>query len=123
MAALDHPLKPVVESLRTLIRAVSPTIGEAIKWNSPSFYTTDHFATINIGRRTKARPTDHVLVILHRGAKAKPAGTAELVVDDPANLLEPLGTDRYAVAFHSAVEVKAKGKPFQNIIRQWIGQL
>ena len=45
MAALDHPLKPAVEALRTLIRAVSPTIGEEIKWNSRSLFMADHFAT------------------------------------------------------------------------------
>lgn len=123
MAALDHPLKPAVQALRAAIRAVSPEIGEEVKWNSPSFYTTDHFATVNVGRRTAARPKDHVMVILHRGAKPKPANTPALVIGDPDGLLEPLGKDRYAITFHSRGEVKAKATPLQGIIRQWIQRL
>ena len=44
---LDHPLKPQLQALRRLILAVSPAVREELKWNSPSFKTTDHFATAN----------------------------------------------------------------------------
>lgn len=121
LAALKHPLKPAVQALRTTILAVSPSIGEEIKWNSPSFFIADHFATINLGRKTKARPADHLLLILHRGVKARPGPGLE--IDDPSRLLEPLGKDRYAVTFHSLAEVKARAVPLQGIIRQWIDQI
>lgn len=123
MASLDHQLKAAVEALRATIRAVSPRIDEEVKWNSPSFYTSDHFATINIGRKTKARPDDHIMVILHRGAKAMPATTPELAIKDPTSLLEPLGRDRYAISFRSLNEVRAKSPHLQAIIRQWIKHL
>ena len=45
---LEHPLKPEIETIRQIILGVSPTIREGIKWNSPSFRTTDYFATLNL---------------------------------------------------------------------------
>lgn len=123
LAGLDHPLMPVVQALRVAIRSVSPTIGEEVKWNSPSFYTSSHFATIHLGRRTKARPEDHVMVILHRGARSRPSPHPEPALSDPDDLLERLGKDRYAVTFRSVAEVKARTPRLQAIVRQWIRSL
>ena len=40
MDALDHPLKPVAQALRTIILAADKTVGEHIKWNHPAFFYT-----------------------------------------------------------------------------------
>src|SRR5262245_41223578 len=45
---LDHPLKQEVEAVRQIILGVSPEIREGIKWNAPSFRTTEYFATLNL---------------------------------------------------------------------------
>lgn len=37
---LDHPLKPIVEYLRTVIVSADKSIGEGIYWNAPTFYYT-----------------------------------------------------------------------------------
>ncbi|MEO8635914.1 MAG: DUF1801 domain-containing protein [Gemmatimonadales bacterium] len=117
---LDHPLKSAVEAIRAAILGVSPSIGEEIKWKSPSFHLKDHFATINVGRRTKARSTDHILVILHRGAKPNAARPAGKAIRDPNGLLEWLATDRGVLMFQSLAEVEANREALQDIVLQWI---
>ena len=51
LAALDHPFKPAILAIRQIILAADPSIAEGIKWNAPSFYTSEHFATMHL--RTK----------------------------------------------------------------------
>lgn len=73
MAALTHPFKAEIEQLRQAILAADPTIQEGVKWNSPSFRTTEYFATIRL------RASAGVQLILHRGARSRalpPGGVA-----------------------------------------------
>ena len=120
---LEHPLKPAIEAVRAAILKLGPRIGEEIKWNSPSFYLNDHFATINTGRKTRARPMDHIPVVLHRGAKARPGGDVRASIDDPTGLAEWLGGDRCVVMFRSPEEVEARKGAFRDLLRQWIACL
>src|SRR5262249_41248554 len=88
---LDHPLKKEIEAVRRIILGVSAEIREGIKWNAPSFRTTDYFATVNLRAKDgEAR----VWLILHTGAKKKEAATTGLKITDPAGLLEWLAKDR-----------------------------
>lgn len=119
---LDHPLKPAIALVRTTVLGADPRVSEAIKWNSPSFLIDDHFATINVGRKTKARPTDHIMLVLHRGAKAR-APKARPAIHDPDELLQWLGTDRAVVTFHGTAEVKQHQKALTSIVKQWIAAL
>jgi hypothetical protein len=48
---------------RQIILDADASIAEGIKWNAPSFYTSEYFATIQL------RAKDGVQVILHLGAK------------------------------------------------------
>jgi len=48
MHKLDHPLKPVLEAVRKTNLGAHPEIGEGIKWNAPSFYFKDYFATAGL---------------------------------------------------------------------------
>ena len=59
LAALDHPLKPEILALRQIILAADPSITEGIKWNVPSFRTSEYFATMHL------RAKDGIHVILH----------------------------------------------------------
>jgi hypothetical protein len=116
---LDHPLKRAVESLRKIILGVSPEIHEGIKWNSPSFRTTDWFATVNLRAKNG---TDRAWLILHTGATAKGKVMKDQIADS-AGLLEWLGKDRCVVTFESDKDVAAKKAPLQQIVRQWIGHM
>jgi hypothetical protein len=113
---LDHPLKKEIEAVRRLILGASTEIHEGIKWNSPSFRTTDYFATLNLrGVGNDAR----VWLILHTGAKAKGL-TLQGAIADPAGLLKWLAKDRALVTFADAKEVKAKQKSLKGVEREWI---
>ncbi len=116
MRELKHPLKKVVEIVRQLILGVSPAIQEGIKWNAPSFRTTDYFATLNLrdGR---------VWLILHTGAKVKASATKGLKIADPRGLLKWLAKDRCVVMFDDGQDFEVKRKALQSIIRQWIKSL
>ena len=126
MRDLDHPLKPELEALRQLILGASPAIREGIKWNSPSFRTTDWFATINVcGGGRPPRPDDppSLRLILHTGAKGKAGATQESKIADPAGLLKWLAKDRCLVTFGDGEELQAKRAALRTIVREWIGQL
>jgi len=95
MAELVHPFKNEVEAIRTLMLGVDPSIAEGIKWNAPSFRTTEYFATTNL------RAKNVIGVILHLGAKAREMPDGGMKINDPKNLLKWLAKDRAAVEFAS----------------------
>ena len=115
---LDHPRKRDIEAVRQLVLAASPAIREGIKWNAPSFRTTDWFATVNL----RAKDGDHVWLILHTGAK-KGVSAAGLVIADPAGLLRWLAKDRALVTFADEKDIAAKRKALQAIVRAWIRRM
>lgn len=114
LAELEHPLKAELESLREIILGASPDIREGIKWNAPSFRTTEYFATFNL--RTK----DRLRLILHTGAKVKESATTGLKIADPAGLLEWLAKDRCLVTFSDAKDIQAKKPALEALLREWI---
>ena len=109
---LDHPLKAEIASLRHLILGIDPSISEEVKWNAPSFRTSEHFATMNL------RGKNGLLLILHLGAKKRslPAGA----IDDPGGILEWLGPVRASVSFASEDDIAVKKPALTNIVRQWL---
>ena len=114
LADLKHPRKQEILLVRDIIRGVDPKIGESIKWNAPSFHTTEHFATMQL------RAKDRILVVLHRGAKSRPGVTLQAHIPDPAKLLEWRGADRAIVTFLDVADIEAKRAPFVSILRQWM---
>jgi uncharacterized protein YdhG (YjbR/CyaY superfamily) len=110
---LDHPLKAEVEAVRRVILGADPKIREGIKWNAPSFRTTEWFATLNLRQ-------DHVWLILHLGAKTKAAAATGIDIPDPAGLLEWLAKDRAVVKFADAKDVRAKRAALASFVKQWI---
>ncbi len=120
IAALDHPLRKELETVRRIILKVSPQIREGVKWKSPSFRTADYFATLNLRARAGQQ---RVWLILHTGAKARPASKKDLSIDDPAGLLTWLAKDRCLVTFASAADLRRRRAALDAIIRQWIRQV
>ncbi len=115
LAALDHPLKPVILALRQIILNADSSIAEGIKWNVPSFRTTEYFATFHL------RAKDSVQIILHLGAKVRDSATTGIAIADPDSLLEWLAKDRALLKFADLPAVEANQAAFEKIIRQWIG--
>ncbi|MEP7339419.1 MAG: DUF1801 domain-containing protein [Acidobacteriota bacterium] len=114
LAALEYPFKPEILAIRQIILSADPSIAEGIKWNAPSFRTSEYFATLNL------RARDGVQVILHFGAKKRDDLTARAAIADPESLLEWLASDRALVKFRDLKELDAKRSAFANVIRQWI---
>jgi hypothetical protein len=112
LAKLEHPAKPEILALRTLILGVDPSVTEGIKWNAPSFRTTEYFATFHL------RAKEGVQIILHRGAKRRSDGP--IAIPDPHGMLEWLGEDRASVRFRDQAEVAAKGEAFAEVLGNWI---
>ena len=114
LAALDHPLKPEILALRQVILGADPSITEGIKWNVPSFRTSEYFATMHL------RAKDGIQVILHLGAKTRDTAITGVAIADTGSLLEWLAKDRASVAFRDLKEIDARRSAFADIIRQWI---
>ena len=114
LAALEHPHRPALLALREIIRGVDPAIGEALKWNAPSFHTTEHFATFQLRHRDGAQ------VVLHLGARPRPDAAVRAGVADPAGLLVWRGADRATATFADLADVAAKRDAFAAVVRRWI---
>ncbi len=112
MATLEHPHKEAIELLRQVICATDPSIAEGVKWNAPSFRTTEYFAT------TDLRANGGIGVILHLGAKVRERPSFQL--EDPQGLLKWLAKDRALINFAGIHDVKGHEAAIQGIVRQWI---
>lgn len=113
LAALAHPLKADIEAVRRAILGASPAITEGIKWNSPSFRTTEFFATVHL------RATDQVQLVYHLGAKARPDLKA-MSVADPSGLIKWLGKDRGLVSLGAGDGLRKNLPALAAITREWI---
>jgi hypothetical protein len=117
MAALDHPFKAELAALRRAMLAVDPAITEGIKWNAPSWRTTEYFAT------THLRSKSGLGLILHLGAKARELPEGGLQIADPSGLLRWLGKDRAQIELSSATDLQAKVPAMQALLRHWIANV
>ena len=114
MATLEHPFKAEIQRIRRLTLGVNSSIAEGIKWNAPSFRTTEYFATTNL--RSKAG----IGIILHLGAKVRRLPAGGVRIDDPKKLLQWLGKDRAMVEFRNSEDLGDKAGAFQLVLREWI---
>jgi hypothetical protein len=112
MSSLEHPHKAAIERLRRIVCDAAPAIAEGVKWNAPSFHTSEYFAT------THLRAKDGIALILHLGAKVRDG--AGVPIADPHKLLNWLAKDRAMVTFRDEDDVEARAPAFQAILRQWI---
>ncbi len=115
MARLEHPRKAEIEVLRALILGADERVREGIKWNAPSFYITDHFATF------KLRPEETVQLVLHTGAKVK-GEPRPIQIEAPEGMLTWPAPDRCIVTLADRNEVEARRDVFVQVIQQWIEQ-
>ena len=114
MSELQHSFKPEIEELRKIILGVDSSISEGIKWNAPSYRTSEYFATTNL------RAKRGVGLILHLGAKVRKLPTGGLKIADPTNLLKWLAKDRATVEFGSLKEIRDSSIALKAVLRQWI---
>jgi hypothetical protein len=113
MAKLRYPLKADLEVVRKIILGASPAIGEAIKWNAPSFRTTEFFATANL------RSLDRVQFIFHLGAKVR-GEHRQVRISDPDGMIKWLAKDRCVVTMGAGQDIPARRAALEDIVRQWV---
>lgn len=114
MTELRHPFKAEIEALRRAVLAVDPSIAEGIKWNAPSYRTSEYFATTHLRAKTG------IGLVLHLGAKAREFPSGSLAISDPGKLLKWLGKDRAILEFRTAKEVEDAIPALQAVLRDWI---
>ena len=110
MQQLEHPLKAEIDAVRTIIKAGNSNIKERIKWNAPSYYSTEDIVTFN------HRATQHVHLIFHHPS----------IVKIKSALLEGDYKDRRMLYLPDMKAIKANKKELQRIINesvQFIAQL
>ena len=115
LAALDHPLKKEIVAARQVVLGADASIREGVKWNAPSFRTSDYFATLHL------RTTDQLQMVFHRGAKAKAAKTME--IPDPNGLMKWLAPDRCLVSLGKGKDFTANRAALADIVQAWIAQV
>ena len=114
IASLGHPFEREILALRAVILAADSGIAESIKWNAPSFSTSEHFATFHL------RGRDGVQVVLHLGVNPRPDAKVRASIVDDAALLQWRGPDRATVSFRDLHDVESKRDAFAGLVRQWI---
>ena len=114
MATLDHPHADAVQRLRALVLGVDPTVAEGVKWNAPSWRTTEYFAS------TQLRLKAGVGLVLHRGAKTRALPDGGLPIDDPQGLLRWPAPDRALLVFADRAAIETQAVAVQAVLRQWI---
>jgi hypothetical protein len=113
VAALDHPLKAVIEDIRPALLAADPRITEQVKWNAPSFcYDGDDRVTFNI------RQGGPLLLIFHRGAKVKDAAGFAFV--DETGLMDWKAPDRAVVAIASQADWATNRAAILALVPRWM---
>jgi hypothetical protein len=114
LAALDAPLREPFTALCDLIRSTDERIDETIKWNAPSFFIRDHFATTGLTRDGTIR------LVLHTGARKRPE-PAVVVIDD-GDFLTWAGADRASITFSDPHQIHQLEPVLTSVIKQWIAQ-
>jgi hypothetical protein len=117
VAALSHPHEAEILALHRFLLDADPRVGEGIKWNAPSYRTTEWFAT------TQPRAKEGVQLILHFGATRRPGWDARTAVADPAGLLEWLGPDRASVRFRDPSAIETARDAPTALVRSWIAHV
>ena len=117
MSRLNHPFKAEVAAIRATILGADASIAEGIKWNAPSYRTSEYFATTNL--REKAG----IGIILHLGAKVRDISPDGVPVTDPDGLLKWLAKDRAMIVFRDMTDFAAKKASFERLILHWIAHV
>ena len=113
MRTLEHPRKAEIEMLRQLILNCGPGVTEQIKWNAPSFcFRGDDRVTFRL------QPRNRLQVVLHRGARAKPA--AGFSFDDPEGMIEWLSADRGIITFRDEADFTERGAAVAKLAYRWM---
>lgn len=104
MEQLRHPLKPEVETIRTIIKKAGKSLKERIKWNAPSYYAKEDMITFNLFDKKAIR------LIFHHPT----------IVQINSRLLEGNFKDRRVLYIRNSEELAAHKKELERIIKEQV---
>jgi uncharacterized protein YdhG (YjbR/CyaY superfamily) len=99
----DNPMKPVVQSVREVILAADPRIGECIKWQAPTFEYQGNLASFF------PQSKGHASLMFHQGA---------LIPGEHPRLEGDAETGR-TMKFRSVAEVDAASDDLVQVVKAW----
>ena len=106
-----------IDTIRKAILAADPRVQEAVKWNAPSFFITDHFATFRLGGK------DGLQLILHLGVRPRKDAKLRASVPDPDGLLDWKSPDRAVITIRDAAHAAQTARALGPILKAWIPHL
>ncbi|QHT69961.1 DUF1801 domain-containing protein [Rhodocytophaga rosea] len=112
---LEHPLKPEIEMVRSIILNANAQLTEHIKWKAPSFcYQHDDRITFNLHGNSYFR------LIFHCGAKVKASTSTSRLFEDSTGILEWITNDRAIATFADMEDVRSKETALKEVVHKWI---
>jgi hypothetical protein len=100
----DNPQKELVQAVREAVLDADPLVGEAVKWQAPTFVYRGNIASFY--PRSKA----HAALMFHTGAS----------LPDPEGLLEGEGETSRVARFADLADLARKRQALQALVRAWV---
>lgn len=116
MEKLEHPHKAVIQEPREFILSIDDRIKEQVKWNAPSFYLTEDFATLRV------QPAPMLQLVLYAGVK-KHTDPKQFEIPDPLGIVKWMAKDRCTITLTSPEDAREKMNALTPILVSWISQL
>lgn len=110
----NHPRRPEIEKLRSLILDGCPQLSESIKWNGPN-YSDGGKDRLTM----RILPTHQLQLIFHCGAKAS-RGIEKSRIPDPAKLLSWKSADRAVVTLADSETLNSVKTELTYLIQAWV---
>lgn len=108
MNKLDPEMRPVVDTLRKIIKKAGPELNERIKWNAPSYYYKEDIVTFG-----PVRSKDKIILVFHHPR----------IVKINSGLLQGDYKDRRLVYINSEKEIREAKKELERIIKESVKML
>ena len=109
MAHLKHPLKAEIGAVRMIIKQASGKIAERVKWDVPTFYYKEDFATFSL------EATKHVHLMLHF-----PEGTT---IPEGTGMPEGEEAGRRDIRFRGMSDIAAAKPALAKLVRDWVAEM
>jgi hypothetical protein len=117
MNALSHPMKPMINGLRTIILGVDPNIQEQVKWNSPSFFYAGEMPPFN----PKEYKRDICVINLVKKDELRLIFPNGARINDPTGLLQGNFPDsRKMIVISKEANLSSFQSGLTQIFRLWI---
>lgn len=116
---LDPAFGKLIQAIRKLILETDPSIGEQIKWNSPSFFYTGEMKPFD----PKEYKRDMIVMNVRKNQVLLVFPTGAVIKDKTGIMEGDYQDGRRLVTFRDQADLKSKGKALQLVIREWLKQV